>query len=154
LKDIFVGWGLKARKSSTVTLRRFAAFLSPDSGLGFRTQNKTKTWDFAKRADGLAGTNNAVTSARCSTHFWSHYHQKDVRARLKLAESGRIFTPKQEVEVYDYRSQLGAQTKLKAVDLLNDASVLKHFFLFGDISKEEARVLTETAAFAKFSYNF
>jgi hypothetical protein len=49
---------------------------------------------------------------------------------------------------------LGAQTKLEAIDLLNDASVLKHFFLFGDIRKEEARVLTETAAFAKFSFKF
>jgi propanediol utilization protein len=80
--------------------------------------------------------------------LWSRYHQKDVRARLKLADSGRIFTPKQEVEVYNYRSQLGAQTKLEAIDLLNDATVLKHFRLFGDIRKVEARVRVETAAFS------
>jgi hypothetical protein len=80
--------------------------------------------------------------------------RKTCEPAKSLRNRGRTFISKKEVKVYDYRSQLGAQTKLEAIDLLNDASVLKHFFLFGDISKEEARVLAETAAFAKFSFKF
>jgi hypothetical protein len=43
--------------------------------------------------------------------------------------------------------QLGAKRELEASDLLNAATVLKHFRSFGDIRKVEARVRTETAAF-------